>query len=100
MPRHWHQATPPSRSRRGGVQQRRATREVRRQALMAAVVRQLDRITHEDVAHHTGLPAGFLAWAYPTIDDLRNARLPEDSSEPARGTAHSGEQSVRDALAN
>jgi DNA-binding transcriptional regulator YbjK len=50
----------------------RALREVRRRGLVAEVVDRLsDEATHERVAAATGLPLGYLQWAYPTLDDLR-----------------------------
>jgi hypothetical protein len=43
--------------------------------MIAEAVRELgEDATHEDVARRTGIPIGFLQWAYPTLDDLRRGR--------------------------
>jgi hypothetical protein len=67
MSRRWNgpgRKTPPTRF---DVEQRRALRESRRRSLIEEAVRELGaRATYERVALRTGLPLGYIEWAFPT----------------------------------
>ena len=75
MAQYWNQAARTARRSDTALEERRAAREQNRTALIGEVVRELaDRATHEVVARRTGIPIGFLTWAYPTVEDLRTGR--------------------------
>ena len=70
MSQSWHE--PRRRRPRPDRGQARLRREVRRRALIEAAVAELaEGLTHAEVARRTGIPLGYLEWAYPTLEDLR-----------------------------
>ncbi|GAB7004736.1 hypothetical protein JCM18899A_22090 [Nocardioides sp. AN3] len=49
----------------------RAARDERRLAAIGDVLSDLgDRASHAEVARRTGIPIGFLEWAYPKLGEL------------------------------
>ena len=55
---------------------RRFERQDRREAAVVAALRELRgrrghaAPTHQALAEHSGLPVGWLRWAYPSLEDL------------------------------
>lgn len=58
-------------------------REQRRRQLVAEVVLSAEGpVSHEDVARLTGLPVGYLRWAFPSLD------APDVLTVPAPSRSH------------
>ncbi len=79
MSQPWQGARRKSRRSEHDQRLRWAAREIRRRTMIAGAVGELGAgVTHEAVAQHTGIPLGFLRWAYPTVDDLQAGREPSE----------------------
>ncbi|ANP73797.1 hypothetical protein [Cryobacterium arcticum] len=75
---HWKQRAAPGQApaakRDAGM--RRTERQGRREAAVAAGLRELrgrcgpGTPTHQALAEHSGLPIGWLRWAYPSLDEI------------------------------
>jgi len=74
---HWRQRVQPGQApaaHRDPVE-RQSERHGRREAAVVAGLRELrDRCghapTHQALAEHSGLPIGWLRWAYPSLEDV------------------------------
>ncbi|MBO3089614.1 hypothetical protein [Cellulomonas dongxiuzhuiae] len=83
---HWRQRRTGGRSAGRPAQERVEERRRRRALAVSRTVRELlvtgAHVTHERVSGGTGLPVGYLRWAYPLRADL----LAAVGGEPSPGT--------------